>query len=199
MTQANLLQQIVPDLCNLTQIFSSFFISSAHQDVRKLVLLTQSLPLLLYNCMALPTLHRWITNLYFRNFVSSEVPVCSQKPQFASRFDRFVLSAVLQVVDLGPEVILNEFNLLNLLEILLLGQFSQLNVLLALRVAYAMLPLRKDQVLDVLGRKVRHPLLNLIEKLVFEQSFSCERFLRHFQAFDLILKLLNLISTQILG
>ena len=102
-------------------------------------------------------------------------------------------------MDLFAKLVFFHFGVFLQLEVTLACLFSHLVKLGFFSIRNAELPLRANKFLDVASGKVRHFLLNLVEYFIFEEALSTEWLIRHFERFDLLLKLPNFVLSHLVG
>lgn len=195
----DLAQQVVADESDLAAELGSLLISTRHQDVRVLFFLAQQAPALFDELVTVSALQMRVLFLDFWNLVASVEPVGSQEAQLSSRLDGLVLTTVAEFVDLRSQLILLHLEVLDSLEVRFPLRLSHLVELFPFLISDPIFPLVDDELLDVLGRQVRHPRLDLVEHLVLEELDRANRLLGQLYLSQLLLKLPDLLELALVG
>ena len=190
----DLAKQVVADQSNLAAELGSLLVCTRHQDVRVLFLLAQQAPALFDELVTVSALQKRVRLLDFWDLVASVEPVSSQEAQLSSRLDGLVLTTVAEFVDLRPQLVLLHLEVLDCLEVRFPLRLSHLVKLFPFLISDPILPLVDDELLDVLGRQVRHPRLDLVEHLVLEELDRTNRLLGELDLSQLLLKLPDLLE-----
>lgn len=178
-------QQVLPDLGQFVDVDGSLSINTAHDDVRVLLLIGEGLPALPHESLPLFAFEIRVHLLHNWDFFATEKPICSEKLEFPGWLDCVVVAAVADPMNLLTESIDFFLHIFDLLETLLLSELSQLVKLIPLGCRQLQVPLGFEMFRNFLLAQMRHPLLNFVEILVFEDFESRGRVLfRHFAQFN---------------